>query len=250
MEPIHAFVDSGLLAAIIDLPEELRGREVEIVVLPPSDTTRKEESRFDPERPLRMVCNPGSLLTEEERAEARRRREMLAEEFDREPRMSKEEWIKLMLAGPVATDEEMRDAPKSLRIQEGYETMEREVSVDSCIFIDYFRSRDKGATRLIRLRKDYDRLYVSAVAKYEVFAGASDECVDYWQSLFESYEILPFDDAAIEKARALYRPLKRKNCLLDLGDILIAATAIVNDLPLATLNQRHFERIDGLRLIF
>jgi predicted nucleic acid-binding protein len=37
-----------------------------------------------------------------------------------------------------------------------------------------------------------------------------------------------------------------KLILLD-TDILIAATALANDLPLLTRNRRHFERVPGLR---
>jgi tRNA(fMet)-specific endonuclease VapC len=38
------------------------------------------------------------------------------------------------------------------------------------------------------------------------------------------------------------------NQLLEIRDILIAATALAYDLPLMTLNTRHFDRIEGLQL--
>ena len=53
----------------------------------------------------------------------------------------------------------------------------------------------------------------------------------------------------IETARSVYRQLKRENKMIDISDILIASTAMANDLPLATLNRDHFERIRGLRLV-
>jgi len=38
--------------------------------------------------------------------------------------------------------------------------------------------------------------------------------------------------------------------VLRLGsDLFIAATAVVNELPLATLNRKHFESVDGLKLL-
>lgn len=38
--------------------------------------------------------------------------------------------------------------------------------------------------------------------------------------------------------------------MIDLADILIGATALTHDIPLATLNIKHFERIKGLEIIF
>jgi predicted nucleic acid-binding protein len=37
--------------------------------------------------------------------------------------------------------------------------------------------------------------------------------------------------------------------MIDLADILIGATALTHDIPLATLNRKHFERIKGLEII-
>lgn len=42
--------------------------------------------------------------------------------------------------------------------------------------------------------------------------------------------------------------LKKEGRILDDFDILIAATAIVNDCILVTNNMKHFERIDGIKL--
>jgi len=43
--------------------------------------------------------------------------------------------------------------------------------------------------------------------------------------------------------------LKRKRQQIEMADLFIAATAISNNLPFATLNKKHFDRIDGLRLV-
>ena len=54
METIHATVNSALLAPIIDLPDTLRDREVEIVVLPKLDTLQDQPR--NPERKSMMGC--------------------------------------------------------------------------------------------------------------------------------------------------------------------------------------------------
>jgi len=43
--------------------------------------------------------------------------------------------------------------------------------------------------------------------------------------------------------------LKRKRKQIDLADLFIAATAVTNELPLATLNKKHFERVEILAII-
>jgi len=37
--------------------------------------------------------------------------------------------------------------------------------------------------------------------------------------------------------------------MIEFRDIFIAATCIVNDLPVRTLNKKHFDRITGLHVI-
>ena len=123
------------------------------------------------------------------------------------------------------------------------------VVIDSCVFIEYFRSKDKQKTLLSRIYQQQMELYVSAVAKYEVLSGAKVEHMDEWQHTFENITVLPFEDSTIMTAREIFRQLKQDRKLVSLGDILIAATAIANDLPLATLNRNHFERIRGLRFV-
>ncbi|MDR1963448.1 MAG: type II toxin-antitoxin system VapC family toxin [Planctomycetaceae bacterium] len=127
--------------------------------------------------------------------------------------------------------------------------MENKMVIDSCIFIDYFRTRNKTGCLLKRLLRNNPKVFVSAIAKYEVLCGSKYADLLFWQETFKMFLVLPVDDTTIEMAHQIHRQLKRDRCLLDIADILIAATAIVNDLPLATINRKHFERINGLRLV-
>jgi tRNA(fMet)-specific endonuclease VapC len=43
--------------------------------------------------------------------------------------------------------------------------------------------------------------------------------------------------------------LKQKSKLIEIPDLFIGATAKAHSLKLATLNERHFSRIEGLELI-
>ena len=122
------------------------------------------------------------------------------------------------------------------------------ILIDACVLIEHFRSKNKADTLFAKLLRQQYKLSVSAVAKYEVLAGAHENDMPEWRRVFVDIAVLAFDDATIMAARDVYRQLKRESKLIDTSDILIAATAIVNDLPLATLNRHHFERIQDLRL--
>ncbi len=60
---------------------------------------------------------------------------------------------------------------------------------------------------------------------------------------------MPFDQTAAQAAVDINNALKRKRKQIDIADLFIAATAISNNMPLATLNAKHFDRIDGLTII-
>ena len=51
-----------------------------------------------------------------------------------------------------------------------------------------------------------------------------------------------------EKASEIFHALKQQNKLIEFRDIFIAAAAIVYQMPLKTLNIKHFQRVEGLTL--
>lgn len=62
--------------------------------------------------------------------------------------------------------------------------------------------------------------------------------------VFAWVEVLPVNDAVAEAAILLRQARRMK-----LGDALIAATALLYELPLVTRNEHDFKHITGLRLI-
>lgn len=64
----------------------------------------------------------------------------------------------------------------------------------------------------------------------------------------ENFTILPFTEAVAKKASELYHVLRLSNQMIEFRDIFIAATCVVNELPIVTLNKKHFKRIEGLKI--
>lgn len=119
--------------------------------------------------------------------------------------------------------------------------------VDTSIVIDHLRAGDKNATKLVKLAEKYQVLFISAVSVYELYAGATSPFkIEETSSIISNMSVLLFDEDVALKAAEIYRQLKSKNKLIEFRDLFIAATCVVHDYPIATLNKKHFERIDSL----
>ena len=127
--------------------------------------------------------------------------------------------------------------------------MSSDFLVDTSLLIEYFRSKDKSATRLYRLIQDRRRMVLSVVVIFEILAGADAAQRVFWKGFLRGAVRLPFDERVAEVAADIARKFRQKNIRLESCDVFIAATAIANGLPVATLNRKHFEQIDGVELL-
>lgn len=118
--------------------------------------------------------------------------------------------------------------------------------IDTSIFIEYLRSKDRGQTTLANLSLD-SVLYVSSITVFELYSGATDirkrQDVD---ALLQGVFILPLNAETAKNAGFIYQDLRRRGSMIEVTDIMIAATALANDLPVKTLNIGHFQRISDL----
>jgi tRNA(fMet)-specific endonuclease VapC len=121
--------------------------------------------------------------------------------------------------------------------------------IDTGIFIEHLRAKDKSSTTLFGLA-DEPELFISAISLYELYMGAtSKEKIQDIVSLTQDLTVLPFTDEVAIKAGQIYHQLRTSNQLIEFRDIFIAATCLTFKLPIATLNKKHFRRIDGLNIL-
>jgi len=87
---------------------------------------------------------------------------------------------------------------------------------------------------------------VSAISYVEALGYHRISAVERWtlERFFEKEPMFPIDSPVLDEAVSLRQQQK-----LSLGDALIAATALVHDLPLATYNAHDFRNIPGLQLV-
>ncbi|MDR2962926.1 MAG: type II toxin-antitoxin system VapC family toxin [Bacteroidales bacterium] len=123
------------------------------------------------------------------------------------------------------------------------------VCLDTSILIDFYRKIDKSKSVFFKLTETYSSFVVSAITEYELYLGNSDEQNIFWNKFFAHITVLPFDTQAVKKAVEIYKQLRYDNKLIEIPDILIAATTLQHNVPIATLNKKHFERIKGLQIV-
>ena len=93
----------------------------------------------------------------------------------------------------------------------------------------------------------------SSITRYEVLRGLkiknAQKQIERFEIVCSNSRILQINDAIIVKASNIYADLYKRGQIIGDADILIAATAIENNLAIATNNERHFNRITGLQIL-
>ena len=125
------------------------------------------------------------------------------------------------------------------------------ICLDTNVLIAHKRAKkaDKDKTFLYRLTLQSYRLAVSSITVYELLRGDNNDEEAYWKAMFSNMTVLDFDSHCAEQAAKMYQDLKKRGMLIESEDLLIAATALGNQMKLATGNVKHFNRVVGLELV-
>lgn len=114
--------------------------------------------------------------------------------------------------------------------------------IDTDIFIDYLNT---GFLNDVLEGEGFE-IYYSIVTRKELLSKKGLREMERRAILFilKRYRIVPIDRRIAEK----YSDLRRRRLSLEKEDALIAATALLKKLPLATRNWKHYKNIEGLIL--
>jgi tRNA(fMet)-specific endonuclease VapC len=114
--------------------------------------------------------------------------------------------------------------------------------------------RGKAWARLALSKVQVPDVAVSAVTVGELFEGAhrseqTEKEIRKAEAFLAPIEVIPFGREEAKVWGLVEASLRKQGKPIEAEDSIIAATAIRNDLTLVTGNTKHFDRIDGLRLI-
>lgn len=118
-----------------------------------------------------------------------------------------------------------------------------EILLDSDVIISWLRGCEPISSAVIRLLDNGESLIWTPVSVAEIFAGVRRSEEERVERLFLILDPLALSGEIGRKA-GHYLSTYEKSHSVELGDALIAAAAAVNNLPLWTLNRKHYPMKD------
>ena len=127
--------------------------------------------------------------------------------------------------------------------------------LDTNIVSEILRNNEVVQKNFRRVLQEGSTVYLCSIVYYEIVRGLKSakkfQVLKKFNKLSSGLPHLTLDKdnyEIIDKAIEIYVQLHKGKQIED-NDIFIAATAIVNDCTLVTANVKHFERVEGLKLI-
>ena len=97
---------------------------------------------------------------------------------------------------------------------------------------------------------DHGHFTLSIITRYAILRGlkakGADRQIEVFETLGRQSSVLPLSDEAVARAGQVHADLSNRGELIGDADILIAASALLRGHGVATNNQSHFGRIEGL----
>lgn len=123
--------------------------------------------------------------------------------------------------------------------------------LDTNVCIGFLRGDAALAPRFAQFAPT--ELKLCSVVKAELYFGARNSAspasnLRKVEAFCHPFASLPFDDDCAQAYGLLRAELQRTGMTIGANDLMIAATAVANDLTLVTHNTKEFERVVGLEL--
>ncbi len=124
------------------------------------------------------------------------------------------------------------------------------VVLDTNIIIDHLR-RPSNDSILSKLSNNYhgEEIGISVISLQELYEGKSTinpTRESQMMAVIGQLVVLPYD---VEVARLAGKIARDGKIIIDLADAAIAATTIIHDAELCTLNEKHFQTVPSLKIL-
>ena len=125
-------------------------------------------------------------------------------------------------------------------------------TLDTNIITAFLKNDSRVVERVSDYLEFFDKLTINIISYYEILRGLKDlgneEKLRRFDNFIQENELVFITKDTIEKAAEIYAYLKKEGNLIEDADILMASTAIVEDLVLITNNIKHFKRVKDLEI--
>jgi tRNA(fMet)-specific endonuclease VapC len=134
------------------------------------------------------------------------------------------------------------------------ESLEDTVILDTDILINFLRGKEKSLGLIRELEGRY-RLGTTSINSFELYHGAwktnnPPKSLHAVERLLDRLDVYDFTWKASEIAGRIIAALEEEGKSIGFREVFIAATVMVINSRLVSLNRKHFERIKGLELFY
>ncbi|MCB8915573.1 MAG: type II toxin-antitoxin system VapC family toxin [Thermoleophilales bacterium] len=119
--------------------------------------------------------------------------------------------------------------------------------LDTSVIVDFLRGRLDAVRLLTELTEKREPLLSSEVTRFELLAGVRGEEEQALERFFQAIEWIPVGEPVSCLAGDLARKFQASHSGIDTADYLIAATSLLAEADLLTINVRHFPMIERLQ---
>lgn len=118
--------------------------------------------------------------------------------------------------------------------------------VDTSVAVDHLRGVTEATDLLVGLVELDEDVAASEIVRLELLSGARERELAALERFFATLRWVPVDTEIARVAGRLARRFRRSHIGIGSADYLIAASVLVLDAELLTMNVRHFPMLAGL----
>ncbi len=124
--------------------------------------------------------------------------------------------------------------------------------LDTSFIIDLLKNKSAALSKAQALEKTSTPLRTTTISVFELWQGLEDmqnkEKKDRIERFLSSIGLLSFDLASAKIAGTIFSGLERKGETIEAEDCMIAGITLVHGDAILTRNNKHFERIKGIKV--
>lgn len=123
--------------------------------------------------------------------------------------------------------------------------MDQRICLDTDFSIEILKNSEKSKF----LKKEYPKaeIYISTITLFELLLREKN--LEEIETFISATNLICFDEISARKSSLIFKDLKEKGKIIDFKDIFIASCCLTNNCKLATFNKKHFQSIEGLKLV-
>ena len=130
--------------------------------------------------------------------------------------------------------------------------MKNRALIDTDILSYYFKGDRNVVKSFEKYLETFEIIELSIITYYEISSGLQAKNALRQLEIFEEFAkdniVIPLTENSCKISAELYSSLKQQGELIDDIDLLIAGIAIENEMVIVTNNEKHFQRIPGLKI--